>query len=119
MANRCLSFQLIHKSIFFIMNKKSNIDIDKMKLIKIIGRGMYGTVYLSKYKQKLFAYKIEHILEKDIDNKKSNIWKEINFSIKFANNYITMIYLIIVIMNKTIYGIFLFLIINYKKNLQI
>lgn len=69
------------------MNKKSNIDIDKMKLIKIIGRGMYGTVYLSKYKQKLFAYKIEHILEKDIHNKKSNIWKEINFSIKFANNY--------------------------------
>ena len=48
MANRCLSFQLIHKRIFFIMNKKSNIDIDKMKLIKIIGRGMYGTVYLSK-----------------------------------------------------------------------
>ena len=34
------------------MNKNSNIDIDK---IKIIGRGMYGTVYLSKYRQKFFC----------------------------------------------------------------
>ena len=64
-----------------------NIDIDKIKIIKMIGRGMYGTIYLCKYKQKFFAYKIEHILEQDIHNKKSNIWKEINFSIKFANKY--------------------------------
>ena len=69
------------------MNKNSNIDIDKITIIKIIGRGMYGTVYLSKYRQKFFAYKIEHILKKAIYNKKSSVWKEINFSLKFANNY--------------------------------
>jgi hypothetical protein len=63
------------------------MDINKFKINKILGKGMYGTVYESIYKNKKYAYKIEHVLKTDIDNKSSNIWREIKFSEKFANEY--------------------------------
>ena len=58
------------------------------KIIEELGRGMFGTVYKIKYKDKYFAMKIEHVLEEDKEkNIKSNIWREIDFMTKFAKKY--------------------------------
>jgi len=49
-------------------------------IIKTIGIGSSGTVYLVKYKNKKYALKIQHILIEDTKkNMKSKIWKEIYF----------------------------------------
>lgn len=60
------------------------------KIIKELGYGMFSTVYLiviSKSNKK-YALKIQHIEKKDLEpNVKSPIWREINFSIGFANKY--------------------------------
>lgn len=61
--------------------------LDNFIIKKTLGRGMYGTVYLINYKKKDCALKIEHILKKDMENKKSKVWNEIYFSKKFANKY--------------------------------
>jgi len=54
------------------------IDFDKVYLIKELGYGMYGTTYLVKYYNKLYALKIQHILEKDINKDYNNeIWREL------------------------------------------
>jgi serine/threonine protein kinase len=64
------------------------MDINKFKIIKELGHGMIGTVYLAKYKKKKYALKIEHILEEDIkESSSSSVWREIFFSNKFANKY--------------------------------
>jgi len=63
------------------------MNIDNLKLIKKIGYGMYGTIYLVKYENDYRALKIEHILKKDMNKKSSIIWNEINFSLNFGNNY--------------------------------
>jgi len=64
------------------------MDINKFEIIKELGHGMIGTVYLAKYKKKNYALKIEHILEKDIKKSSSSpVWREIFFSTKFANKY--------------------------------
>lgn len=63
------------------------MNIDNIKLIKKIGYGMYGTIYLVKYENEYHALKIEHILKKDMTKKSSIIWNEINFSLNFGNNY--------------------------------
>jgi len=58
------------------------------KIIEELGRGMFGTVYKIKYKDKYFAMKIEHVLEEDKEkNIKSNVWREIDFMTKFAKKY--------------------------------
>jgi hypothetical protein len=64
------------------------MDINKFKIIKELGHGMIGTVFLAKYKNKKYALKIEHILEEDRkQSSSSQIWREIFFSTKFANKY--------------------------------
>ena len=65
----------------------NNID-DQYKIIEELGHGMFGTVYKIKYKDKYFAMKIEHILDEDKDkNIVSPIWRELDFSEKFAKKY--------------------------------
>lgn len=64
------------------------MDINKFEIIKELGHGMIGTVFLAKYKDKEYALKIEHILEKDIEkSKSSSVWREISFCEKFSNKY--------------------------------
>jgi hypothetical protein len=59
------------------------MDINQLKIIKKLGYGFKGTVYLVKYKNKQYAYKIEKILKENIKFIKT----EIDFSLKFANKY--------------------------------
>lgn len=64
--------------------------LSNYQIIKELGYGMFGTVYEIKtlYNKKHYALKIQHIEKKDIKNtNKSSIWREINFSINFANKY--------------------------------
>lgn len=62
--------------------------MDNINIIKELGHGMVGTVYLISRKNKKYALKIEHVLEKDLkNNNKSSVWREINFCEKFANKY--------------------------------
>jgi hypothetical protein len=73
-------------------NKKNikQSKIDDYKIINELGFGMRGTVYLVSKKDnrnKKYAMKIEHILESDIKNPNSSVWKEINFSKNFGNKY--------------------------------
>jgi len=53
------------------------IHLDKVKIIKKIGYGMFGTTYLANYNGKLYAVKLQHILEKDKKKDyKNEIWRE-------------------------------------------
>lgn len=64
--------------------------LSNYKIIKELGYGMFGDVYLIKNKvgNKKYALKIQHVEKKDIkSNNKSSIWREINFSINFGNKY--------------------------------
>jgi hypothetical protein len=69
------------------------MDIDKAIIIKKLGNGMAGTVYLVNIRKKMYALKIEKIADKFIhkkDMKKdvtSREWREIDFSLNFANEY--------------------------------
>lgn len=57
----------------------SKINFEKVKIIKTLGAGMYGTTYLVNYKDKKYAMKIQHILEKDIKKDyKNEIWRELD-----------------------------------------
>ena len=56
------------------------------KYNKLLGTGFSGSTYLIKKNNKKYALKIQHILEKDLLNKKSNIWYEIKFY-KYVGNY--------------------------------
>ena len=71
-------------------NNKQTL-IDDYKIIRKIGFGMRGTVYLVSKKDnpnKKYAMKIEHILESDIKkDPNSSVWKEIDFSKKLGNKY--------------------------------
>jgi len=56
--------------------------------MKVLGYGMYGTVYQIVYRGKKCAMKIEHILESDIKkNIHSPVWREIDFAKKLGNKY--------------------------------
>ena len=74
----------LHKTVI----KDVIINGNTYKIIKELGYGMVGTVYLVSHNNAMFAYKIEHILPSEYKNyKNSNIRGEIDFSINFANNY--------------------------------
>jgi serine/threonine protein kinase len=51
----------------------------KYNIIKELGHGTYGTTYEVEYNNERFALKKQKVLEKDINNKESNIWKELKF----------------------------------------
>jgi len=51
----------------------------KYEYIKKLGTGVRGSTYLVKNKNKYYSLKIQHILEKNISDKKSDLWKEIKF----------------------------------------
>ena len=73
-----------HKSV----KKDVIINGNTYKIIKELGHCMVGTVYLVSHNNIKYAYKIEHILPSEYKNyKNSNSKEEIDFSIKFANNY--------------------------------
>lgn len=74
------------------------------KIIKELGHGMVGTVYLIKYyndadnkskinktntkKTDIYALKIEHVEKKDLKpNIKSEVWRELNFYKNLGNKY--------------------------------
>jgi serine/threonine protein kinase len=61
------------------------VDFDKVKIKKKLGAGMLGTTYLAEYKNKEYALKIQHILEKDkIKDYKNEMWRELDLY-KFIN----------------------------------
>jgi serine/threonine protein kinase len=56
------------------------MDFTKIKIIKKLGAGMFGTVYLIEYDNKQYAMKIQKILELEkIPDYKHTIWREIFF----------------------------------------
>ena len=70
-----------------INEKSKNINIlTKYKIIKELGHGMIGTVYMivvhidNKKNINKYALKIEQIVKKDLKpNTKSDVWRELNF----------------------------------------
>jgi len=65
------------------------MDINKATIIKKLGNGMAGIIYLVNLGKKEYALKIEKIAEKFVNKKNltSREWREIDFSLNFANNY--------------------------------
>lgn len=59
--------------------------IDKVKIIKELGHGIIGTVYLVSYKGKKYAMKVEHVFKDDIQDPSSPVWNEIRFTQDIAN----------------------------------
>jgi len=56
------------------------INFNEIKILKKLGAGMIGTVYLVKYENKKYALKIQKILEDvKIQNYKHLVWREIDF----------------------------------------
>ena len=67
------------------------IDIfDKIKIIKIIDKGIFGTIFLVENTQDIqerYALKIQKINESDIkENYSSKVWREIDFA-KYVSQY--------------------------------
>src|SRR5579885_1251588 len=57
------------------------------KIIREIGRGLYGIVYLVEYENKQYALKRQKILESHLEkNYKSKVWREIEF-VNFVSQY--------------------------------
>ena len=63
--------------------------ITNYTIIKTLGKGMHGTVYLVKNNSgEEFAMKVEQIFEKDLEqNFKSPVWREIDFSNTMSSKY--------------------------------
>jgi serine/threonine protein kinase len=56
------------------------MKLSKIKVIKKLGTGMFGTVYLIEYENKKYAMKVQKILEEEkIKNIKYPIWRELLF----------------------------------------
>jgi hypothetical protein len=62
-------------------------NIDSYKIIKELGYGFLGTVYLVEKNKKKYGMKIEHVLESDVIDKDSKLFRENRFYEKFANKY--------------------------------
>jgi serine/threonine protein kinase len=63
-----------------------NFDINKLKIKKKLGSGVFGTTYLAIYKNKEYAYKIQKILKKHTKkNYNYELWRELEFY-NFINN---------------------------------
>ena len=78
----------IIKEIKSIINDKTYMK--NYKIIKKLGTGMHGTVYLVKNikTKKKYAMKVEQVFEKDLDeNFKSPIWREIDFAKNMSKKY--------------------------------
>jgi hypothetical protein len=56
------------------------MELSKIKVIKRLGAGMLGTVYLIEYNDKKYAMKVQKIFEEEkTRNKKYPIWRELVF----------------------------------------
>jgi serine/threonine protein kinase len=56
------------------------MDFSKIKVVKKLGAGMWGTVYLIDYENKKYAMKVQKILEEEKSrNPKFSIWRELLF----------------------------------------
>jgi serine/threonine protein kinase len=56
------------------------MDFSKIKVVKKLGAGMWGTVYLIDYENKKYAMKVQKILEEEkTKNPKFPIWRELLF----------------------------------------
>ena len=60
---------------------------DKLKIGKVIDKGLLNSVNECTLNGHKYIVKIEHVTQKEQTNKKSHIWNEINFSLNFANKY--------------------------------
>ena len=58
-----------------------------MKIIKELGSGIIGTVYLVSKNGKPFALKIEHLLEEDLYDPHSPFWNEARFVKEVAKKH--------------------------------
>jgi len=62
--------------------------IDDYRIIRELGHGMIGTIYLVEKDGKKYALKIEHILKKDINESlSSRLWREIEFAQQMGTRY--------------------------------
>lgn len=61
--------------------------MDKVEIIKELGHGKRSVIYLAKYEGKQVIYKITHILQDDIDEKKSRYYAMLKFYEELANKY--------------------------------
>lgn len=56
------------------------MDVQNFKKGKILGKGVYGTVYLTEYNKTKYALKTQHILPSDrYKSYKSELWRELDF----------------------------------------
>ena len=56
------------------------MDVQNLKKGKILGKGVYGTVYLTEYNKTKYALKTQHILPSDRHKSyKSELWRELDF----------------------------------------
>ncbi len=61
------------------------VNFDDVIIKRKLGAGMFGTTYLAEYKNKEYALKIQHILEKDKNKDYRNeMWRELDLY-KFIN----------------------------------
>lgn len=60
---------------------------DKLKIGKVIDKGLLNSVNECTLNGNKYIVKIEHVTQKEQTNKKSPIWNEIKFSLNFANKY--------------------------------
>jgi serine/threonine protein kinase len=62
--------------------------IDKYKIIKEIGYGVIGTIYLVSKNKRKYALKVEKRLISEINSKyNSPVWNDIDFCLKVGNKY--------------------------------
>jgi len=56
-------------------------------LRRIISKRFMATIYEGSFKKSPCVWKIEHVTKKDVDNRKSPMWAELNFSLDFGNKH--------------------------------
>jgi hypothetical protein len=82
-----------YKTKYLELKNKNNMIggnyISNYTIIKTLGKGMHGTVYLVKNIEGYeFAMKVEQIFEKDLEqNSKSPVWREIDFANIMSSKY--------------------------------